>query len=60
LSLAGIVTALLAAIPGLIDYFSTVPPDSSAKAQATKHMLANLTAMALFAMAWWIRGDDET
>jgi uncharacterized membrane protein len=27
LSLAGIATALLAAIPGLIDYLYTVPPD---------------------------------
>jgi nitrite reductase/ring-hydroxylating ferredoxin subunit/uncharacterized membrane protein len=60
LSLAGIVTALLAAIPGLIDYFYTVPPDSSAKARATKHMLANLTAVALFAVAWWIRGGATT
>jgi uncharacterized membrane protein/nitrite reductase/ring-hydroxylating ferredoxin subunit len=60
LSLAGIATALLAAIPGLIDYFYTVPPDSSAKARATKHMVANLSAVALFALAWWIRGDPST
>jgi nitrite reductase/ring-hydroxylating ferredoxin subunit/uncharacterized membrane protein len=56
LSGAGIATALLAAVPGLVDYFYTVPPDSSAKARATKHMLANLSAVALFAVAWWIRG----
>jgi nitrite reductase/ring-hydroxylating ferredoxin subunit/uncharacterized membrane protein len=60
LRLAGIVTALLAAIPGLLDYFYTVPPHSSAKVRATKHMLANLTAVALFAVAWWIRGDATT
>ena len=56
LGLVGIATGVLAAIPGLIDYFYTVPPDSSGKARATKHMLANLTAVALFAVAWWIRG----
>lgn len=60
LSLAGIATAILAAVPGLIDYFYTVPPDSSAKTRATKHMLANLTAVALFAVAWWIRGNAAT
>lgn len=56
LGLAGIATAILAALPGLVDYFYTVPPASSAKARATKHMLANLSAVTLFAAAWWIRG----
>ncbi len=56
LSLAGIATALLAAIPGVIDYLYTVPPDSSAKTRATRHMIVNLTAVALFAAAWWTRG----
>jgi nitrite reductase/ring-hydroxylating ferredoxin subunit len=44
----------------LIDYLCAVPPDSSAKARATRHMLANLTAVALFAAAWWIRGGAAT
>jgi uncharacterized membrane protein len=35
LELAGLVTAGLAAIPGLVDYFFTVPPASSAKKRAT-------------------------
>ena len=60
LGLAGIATALLAAIPGLIDYLYAVPPDSSAKVRATRHMLANLAAVALFAIAWWIRGGAAT
>lgn len=60
LSLAGIATALLAAVPGFIDYRYTVPPKSSGKARATKHMLANLTAVALFAAAWGIRGGVAT
>jgi nitrite reductase/ring-hydroxylating ferredoxin subunit/uncharacterized membrane protein len=58
LSLAGIATAVLAALPGLIDYLYTVPPDSSAKTRATRHMLANLSAVAMFAIAWWIRGES--
>lgn len=60
LGLAGIATAVLAALPGLIDYVYTVPPESSAKARATKHMLANLSAVALFVVAWWMRGSAAT
>ena len=56
LAAVGIAAGVLAAIPGLIDYLYTVPPDSSGKSRATKHMLANLSAVALFAVAWWIRG----
>lgn len=55
LAILGIVAALLAAVPGVIDYIYTVPPRSSGKKRATKHMLANLSAVALFAAAWAIR-----
>ena len=57
LALAGIAAALVAAVPGLIDYLYTVPPRSSGKKRATQHMLANLTTVALFATAWLVRGD---
>ena len=53
---AGIATGLLAAIPGLIDYFTTVPPNSSAKVRATKHLVVNVSAIGLFAAALWMRG----
>jgi nitrite reductase/ring-hydroxylating ferredoxin subunit/uncharacterized membrane protein len=59
LSLVGVVTALVAAIPGFIDYLGTVPPNSSGKRRATKHMIVNLAAVALFAFAWAIRGQPE-
>jgi nitrite reductase/ring-hydroxylating ferredoxin subunit/uncharacterized membrane protein len=52
---AGIVMALIAAVPGLIDYLETVPPKSSAKQRATVHMTVNLTAVAIFALAWLSR-----
>lgn len=54
---AGVVTGIIAAVPGLIDYIYTVPPDSSGKSRATKHMAANLSAVGLFAIAWSIRRD---
>jgi nitrite reductase/ring-hydroxylating ferredoxin subunit/uncharacterized membrane protein len=56
LGLAGIAAALLAAVPGVIDYLYTVPPRSSGKTRATKHLLAMLTVVALFGAAWWRRG----
>jgi nitrite reductase/ring-hydroxylating ferredoxin subunit/uncharacterized membrane protein len=55
---AGIATALLAAIPGAIDYVYAVPPNSSGKTRATKHALLNVTTLILFAVAWTLRGDD--
>jgi len=60
LSAIGIAAAVVAALPGLIDYVWTVPPNSSGKSRATKHMMANLSAVTLFAVAWWIRGHTTT
>jgi nitrite reductase/ring-hydroxylating ferredoxin subunit/uncharacterized membrane protein len=51
LNTLGLTTALAAAVPGLVDYTFTVPPRSSAKKRATSHMLSNLTALGLFALA---------
>lgn len=56
LAAAGVVTALLAAVPGAIDYFRTVPPGSSGKRRATKHALVNVSATVLFAAGWFLRG----
>ena len=60
LSLAGIATAFVAALPGMVDFLYTVPPDSSARMRAVRHLSVNLTAVALVAVAWWIRGDTMT
>jgi len=57
LAAAGVVMALLAAISGFIDYFRTVPPDSSAHERATKHMLLNLSSVALFTISFFMRLD---
>jgi nitrite reductase/ring-hydroxylating ferredoxin subunit/uncharacterized membrane protein len=55
LAVAGIATALIAAVPGFIDYLYTVPPRSTGKARATRHMIVNLLAVALVAVALIIR-----
>jgi nitrite reductase/ring-hydroxylating ferredoxin subunit/uncharacterized membrane protein len=61
MSAAGIWTALVAAMPGIIDYFYTVPPRSSGRRRATWHGLANLSAVTLFTLARGLRrrGDDR-
>lgn len=49
---AGIAAGLVAAVPGIVDYFNSVPPKSSAKERATRHALLNTTALGLFATSW--------
>jgi nitrite reductase/ring-hydroxylating ferredoxin subunit/uncharacterized membrane protein len=51
MSALGLGSALVAAVPGVIDYVFAVPPNSSAKRRATDHMFANLSALGLFALA---------
>ena len=51
---AGIAAGLAAAIPGLLDYAESVPPNSSAKERATKHGLLNGSAIGLFTAAWFL------
>ena len=51
LSRLGIAASFAAAVPGLIDYVFAVPPRSSGRKRATKHMFANLSAVALFSAA---------
>lgn len=59
LAIAGLATAVIAAIPGFIDYFATVPPRSQARSRATWHMMLALSTVALFATATWIRGSAD-
>ena len=61
LNTMGLVTALAAAVPGVIDYTFAVPPNSSGRKRATDHMIANLSALALFAAAraGRDRGDED-
>jgi nitrite reductase/ring-hydroxylating ferredoxin subunit/uncharacterized membrane protein len=56
----GLGSAVLAAVPGLMDYVNVVPPKSSAKERATKHMFANLSALGLFALARVARRKSDS
>jgi uncharacterized membrane protein len=51
--LAGLVTALVAAVPGLVDYGTIV--DRRVRRIATSHMVLNLTVVALYAVSLWMR-----
>lgn len=59
LAVAGACAAVLAAIPGLVDYIYTVPPRSTGKSRAARHGLANLAAVSLIVGSWWIRGGSD-
>jgi uncharacterized membrane protein len=49
----GIVGALLAAVPGFIDFFSIT--DARARQVGITHMVANLIALTLFGASFWLR-----
>lgn len=59
LEIVGIVSGLLAAIPGVIDYYFTVPPKSSAKKRGIKHALLNVSHLFLFFIALMIRRNED-
>jgi uncharacterized membrane protein/nitrite reductase/ring-hydroxylating ferredoxin subunit len=55
LQITGVGFAVLAAIPGAVDYFLTVPPRSTGKKRATKHALINIGTVILFTAIWFYR-----
>lgn len=55
LAVAGIVTGLVAAVPGFVDYAVTVPPSSSGRRRATWHMVLALATVGVFVVAVWLR-----
>ncbi|HEU4902586.1 MAG TPA: DUF2231 domain-containing protein [Flavisolibacter sp.] len=55
LVIAGIIGAVMAAVPGFLDYLGTVPPDSSAKKRAAKHGLLNTANLLLFIVVFFLK-----
>jgi uncharacterized membrane protein/nitrite reductase/ring-hydroxylating ferredoxin subunit len=60
LEAGGVIFAVIAAMPGIIDYYATVPPKSSAKDRATKHGLLNVGMLFIFITALLLRRNEET
>ncbi|MFN3648107.1 MAG: DUF2231 domain-containing protein [Armatimonadota bacterium] len=52
---AGIIGALAAAVPGAIDYFAVIPPNSSAKKRGATHGLMNVSITGLYALNLLLR-----
>ena len=59
LQIAGVLTGLLAAIPGIIDFIYTVPPKSSAKTRGAKHGITNTINLLLFLGVWFYRQKND-
>lgn len=59
LEIAGIVSALTAAVPGAIDFFYTIPPKSSASSRAALHGLLNICLLLIYVVAYWLRQVDS-
>ena len=55
----GVLSGLVAAIPGIIDWIN-VPNDSRAKTIGLWHGSGNIVALSLFALSWKKRRPNET
>jgi uncharacterized membrane protein len=58
LNVVGVITAALAAIPGLVDWALGIPADSAAKKTGPIHAGLNVTALGLFLAAVAIYGGN--
>lgn len=56
--IAGIVGGLIAALFGFIDWLG-IPGGTRAKTIGLTHAVGNVAVLALFALSWFIRGDNE-
>jgi nitrite reductase/ring-hydroxylating ferredoxin subunit/uncharacterized membrane protein len=59
IQICGVVFGLLAAIPGIIDYLSVVPPKSSAKKRGAIHGLLNTLVLIIFALLWFYKRHGD-
>jgi uncharacterized membrane protein len=54
LLIVGIASGVLAAVPGVVDFLTTVP--TTARANATRHLVVSVLALLTFGVAWFARG----
>ena len=54
---AGIITGLLAAVPGLIDWVAIVPANTRAWYIGLYHGVGNVIIVLLFAVSWFLRKE---
>lgn len=59
LTVAGLAMGVVTAVQGLLDYLYTVPPRSSGKSRATKHLLAMATVLVTLAISLAFRDSPN-
>jgi nitrite reductase/ring-hydroxylating ferredoxin subunit/uncharacterized membrane protein len=55
----GILAGLIAAVPGAIDFFRRVPPNSTGRKRALRHGVLNVMAIAIFVIVYALRRDGD-
>jgi uncharacterized membrane protein len=55
-NIAGVIMAVVAALPGFIDWLN-IPSDAKAKKTGVLHMTCNVLALVLFGINWWLQCD---
>ncbi len=55
---AGVISALVAAVPGLLDFLK-IPTGTRARQVGTYHLILNLVIVALFALSLYLRAGGE-
>jgi uncharacterized membrane protein len=55
---AGVISALVAAVPGFLDYLK-IPANTRARRVGTNHMVLNLIIVALFALSIYLRAAGD-
>jgi uncharacterized membrane protein len=56
-NVAGVLTGVIAAIPGSIDWNYGIPAESPAKRTGLIHMIANVSALVFFILSLWVNSD---
>ena len=52
-NVGGVIMALVAAVPGFVDWYAGIPAGTRAKQVGLTHMTLNVSALALFAINLW-------
>jgi uncharacterized membrane protein len=59
LLVVGLLSGLMAAAPGVVDYPSSVPKGGAAQRDAIRHSITSVASLGLFAVAWFLRGGID-
>jgi uncharacterized membrane protein len=52
----GLLAGVLAAAPGIVDFFASVPKGSGAATRTLRHGVLSMLALSVFGAAWLLRG----